>query len=121
MQFTRYAIPLIFCGLLLIPGPSISAQENLLLAEITSANGLLQPDWPEPGCLDGETVEDPFCQDDGGGTEGGGGWLCQYCEFTSNFVFQCAEVDYGDTGKENCYTENGGADCYPSGSTCGKV
>jgi len=90
-------------------GPPVYAQE------------ILNPIQEDPGCMG---PEDPFCDSGGiydGGGGGGGGGTCQYCKFTTGFVFECATTPLGEPGKTECTATSDGLQCSLSGSGCTRI
>lgn len=111
-------------GLLVLISPT-GGQEAPAVQLEPETNELLQPDWPEP-CMDGETVDDPFC--DGGTEEDGGGGTtdcstCQYCGMERDglqLIPTCKQTAYEDPGN-TCCDDSSGTSCIVSGSTCWRI
>lgn len=111
--------------LCLLPAVPAAAGNTPAVQLDPDGNALLQQDWPNP-CLDGETVNDPFCDDDNG-TEGGGGGAncstCQYCGMERDglrLIPTCKQTGLGDPGNP-CCDDSSGTSCIVSGSMCWRV
>lgn len=86
------------------------------------AQEILNQENDAPDCI---ADWDPFCPSgtgSGAGGDGGGTtFTCQYCQFTKEFTFRCAEVAWGDTGNTECTANAEGTECTPEGVSCGRV
>lgn len=90
-------------------------------AGLAQAQEILNQDNDAPDCI---ADWDPFCPAGTGSSGGGGGgttFTCQYCQFTKEFTFRCAQVALGDTGRTECTANADGTECTPEGLTCGRV
>lgn len=117
-----YIVAILGCLLLSV---SAGAEEIPVVQLDPEGNELFQPNWPEP-CMDGETVEDPFCDESGGsGGEGGGGdcSTCQYCGaelINGQIVPTCKQTAFEDP-RNTCFDDSSGTSCIASGPTCWRI